>query len=297
MRILIFGATGMLGHKIYLAAEQSGLDVWACARSSYAEVSRYDLFRRDRFIERVDVSDQAVVADLVKAVHPNVIVNAAGIVKQAMESRALSEILAVNSLFPQLLGRICRQHHVRLVHISSDCVFSGRRGNYAETDVPDPIDFYGITKLLGEVDGVPGCLTLRTSFVGRELQSRRGLVEWLLSHRNGGVVEGYSRAVFSGLTTLALSRIVVKLIVDHPVLSGLYHVAGPPIDKRTLLRLLTEHLSLPITIKENDRVNVDRSLNNARFIRDTGLMTPYWVDMIADLAREDAIYERWRTKA
>src|SRR5207253_2340396 len=146
--------------------------------------------------------------------------------------------LSINSLFPHRLARLCHAAKARLIHVSTDCVFSGRKGNYTEADQPDAEDLYGRSKLLGEVQG-PGCLTLRTSIIGRELDTRQGLVEWFLSNQ-GRKVKGYRRAIFSGLTTDALSELIGRIILNHPDLEGLWHVASAPINKFELISLVRD---------------------------------------------------------
>jgi dTDP-4-dehydrorhamnose reductase len=163
---------------------------------------------------------------------------------------------------------------------------------YAESDRPDPVDLYGHTKLLGEVT-TDESLTLRTSIIGRELRSATGLVEWLLSNR-GGRVDGYSRAIFSGLTTIALARLLADVVERHPHLTGLYHVAGNAISKDDLLRRLSAAFGAGITVESSDALHIDRSLNGSRFTDATHISAPGWDSMIAALASDPTPYEDWR---
>jgi dTDP-4-dehydrorhamnose reductase len=164
---------------------------------------------------------------------------------------------------------------------------------YVEEDVADAEDLYGRTKYLGEIDGA-GCLTLRTSIIGRELQTSSGLVEWFLSN-HGGTVRGFSRAIYSGFTTLALARIIAGVLEHHPTLNGLYHVSSEPIDKYQLLRLLRDAYDLSIGIEPYPEVQIDRSLDSSRFRALTGLQPPTWPDMIRQMAEDATPYRKWRT--
>lgn len=174
---------------------------------------------------------------------------------------------------------MCAATGARLIHISTDCVFSGRKGNYLETDFPDAEDLYGRSKLLGEVTQQSHALTLRTSIIGFELATRFGLIEWFLSNR-GKEVNGYRRAIFSGLTTMELSRLIIELITQHPTLAGLYQVSVDPIDKYTLLCMVNDVFQTGITIKPVDNVEINRSLDSTRFRKAVGWITPAWNDMI-----------------
>ena len=200
--------------------------------------------------------------------------------------------MRVNAQFPPLLARLCGDRGCRLIHISTDCVFSGLRGGYSEDDGPDPMDLYGRSKLLGEVTG-EGCLTLRTSMIGRELSGYTGLLEWLISRR-GGRVSGFRNAVFSGLATAALSRVIAAVVSDHGDLEGLFHVAGEPISKLELLDRVNRALGLGIGVEPVDEPRLDRSLDGSRFAAATGIAVPSWDSMIAGLATDPTPYDEWR---
>lgn len=228
------------------------------------------------------------VVRAVSETKPNNVVNCIGVVKSRVTEANAEMTEHVNGDFPIKLAKLCRQRGIRLIHTSTDCVFSGRRGCYSETDVPDPVDLYGRSKLRGE-PSVPGCLTLRTSFIGREHGTQRGLVEWLCSQR-GGSVRGFRRAVFSGVTTSVLARLIANLVEIHD-LDGLWHVAGDPIDKYSLLKLLNDALRLGIEIEPDDFVVCDRSLNGEAFRARTGFVAPTWREMVAELAVESRGYD------
>src|SRR4051794_10629675 len=240
----------------------------------------------------VAATDFDTVVDAVARTRPEAIVNCIGIVKQLDEAKDASISIAVNSLFPHRLAKLSAAAGSRLVHIGTDCVFSGAKGLYSEDDLPDATDLYGRTKLLGEVTG-PGALTLRTSIVGRELTGAHGLVEWFLS-QEGGSVRGFRKAIFSGWTTEALATAIAELLETQPELSGLWHVAAAPIDKLELLTLVRDAFGAEIAIEPDDALVIDRSLDGSRFVRETGIVAPEWADMIARLSEGSPSYYRSR---
>jgi dTDP-4-dehydrorhamnose reductase len=210
------------------------------------------------------------------------------------DSAALDPLtsISINALFPHRLAVICRAANARLIHLSTDCVFSGRKGNYVEEDSSDAEDIYGKTKYLGEVAGT-GCLTLRTSMIGRELGGCHGLLEWFLSQQ-GKTVRGFRRAIFSGFTTRALSETIASIIADQPQLDGIWHLAAAPISKFELLTLIKEKGGLHVQIEPDDTFSCDRSLNGTRFRNATCFVAPTWSDMISELFKDTTPYTELR---
>lgn len=292
MRILILGAAGMLGHKLW-QVYRNRFDTWGTVRSSYRAYARYDLFDSQRLLGGVDAFNFDTVVRALVTVRPDVVINCIGIIKQLPTAKDPIVSLTVNSLFPHRLANLCQTARARLIHISTDCVFSGRKGMYSEDDISDAEDLYGRTKFLGEV-GAPGCLTLRTSIIGRELQTTNGLVEWFLNNREGGV-RGYTQAIYSGFTTLALADIIADVLECHPVLSGVYQVSSEPITKYDLLCLLRDAFGVQIEIEPYPNVQIDRSLDSNRFRVATGFAPPAWPDMIREMAQDPTPYNEWRT--
>ena len=176
--------------------------------------------------------------------------------------------------------------------MSTDCVFSGHKGNYSETDPSDAEDLYGKTKYLGEVD-YPGCLTIRTSIIGRELETKHGLIEWFLS-QEGKTVSGYKKAIFSGLTTIALSEIIAEIIVNHPSLSGVYQVASKPISKYDLLNIVKHTYDMKVRIDPDESIINNRSLNPEKFRKETNIKIPSWEYMIEEMYRDPTPYAKIR---
>ncbi|HLE17084.1 MAG TPA: sugar nucleotide-binding protein [Syntrophales bacterium] len=293
MKILILGITGMFGHALWLNLTE-GCETFGSIRGDLGELSgKCPIFNKGdkNIIDGIDVLDDDDLERALDAARADVVVNCVGVVKQLPCAKFSIPSISLNALFPQRLAEMCTKSRTRLIHISTDCVFSGNKGNYAEGDIPDAHDLYGRTKYLGEVAG-DGCLTIRTSIVGRQLSGETGLFEWFLSQK--GMVRGYRRAVFSGLTTYALADIIRVLINDHPTLCGLYHVSSEPINKYDLLNRLKDGLRLDVEVIPDDSVVVDRSLDSTKFREVTHAYIPTWSEMIDDFVKWAPNYEKWR---
>jgi dTDP-4-dehydrorhamnose reductase len=290
MKVLILGAGGMLGHKVW----QVFRDRFDC-RATLRARPPLPIFDDDRVIDGVDATDFEAVKTLIETISPAVVVNCVGVVKQLAAAHDPITSITLNALFPHIVARACEAVGARLIHISTDCVFSGLRGNYTESAPPDPTDLYGRSKLLGEVtaSSEPKPLTIRTSIIGRELRTSNGLVEWFLANR-GGFVRGFARAVFSGVTTTVFAGMLADVIEHHSDLHGLYHVAAAPVSKYDLLLMVNEAIAGEVTITADESVVIDRSLDASRFQTATGILPPSWPEMIATLAAESPQYDRWR---
>ena len=281
MKALILGSDGMLGHQL--------VQRFAAAHDVIATVRKLPIsaisgaLAGSRVITGVDVTEPSTWLGILHSERPDVVLNAAGIVKQRPAAAVSVQSILVNSLFPHQLANECRLSSTRLIHISTDCVFSGRQGNYREADIPDPVDLYGRTKLLGEVEA-PYCLTIRTSIIGLELTNRTGLVEWFL--RQSGSVPGYRRAIWSGLTTKEVARVVSHLVEGNQNLDGIWHVSSQPISKYELLKILNEQLGRQNVVVPDDSLVIDRSLNSEKFQAATGYHPPTHEAMLSELASE-----------
>jgi len=287
MKILVLGATGMLGHKLMQVLSRS-YDVFGTVRGKSASYKPHPVLGGLSLYGDTHAEDLDSIVKVLAQVRPDVVVNCIGVIKQHPLSSDTLHSITINSLFPHRLQRLCKTSGARMIHISTDCVFSGRKGYYIESDTPDAEDLYGRTKLLGEVSE-PGSLTIRTSIIGRELQSKYGLVEWFLGNR-GGRVQGYANAIFTGFTSLALADIIRNLIKAQPDLHGLWHISSDPISKYDLLRLINHELDLRVVIDRNENFRCDRSLNSDRFRKATGFISPRWEEMIAGMARDPTAY-------
>lgn len=285
MRVLIFGANGMLGHKLYQVLD-SDFEVYGTIRGSLERISAYDFYDTARIRPGVDVTDTKAVERVIAVVKPDAVVNAAGMVKALETETDTDEMSGVNARFPHELYRLCRSRGIRVIHISTDCVFSGKTGDYEENDISDAEDAYGRTKFRGELDG-EGALTLRTSMIGRELGHQRGLLEWFIANR-GGTVNGYTNVIFSGFPTLHLSRIIGDILQHRPTLTGRYHVSAEPISKYRLLSLINTAMRLNININEYPDEVCDRSLDSGRFRRETQFTPVSWETMVVEMAKDAA---------
>lgn len=287
MRVLILGGSGMLGHKLWQVLRDH-FDTWITLRSTFSTYLPYNLFDTERLLNGVNVFDFPSVMRAVATVHPSVIINSIGIIKQLPESKDPIASLMVNSLFPHLLAELCQATAARLIHISTDCVFSGHKGMYNENDLPDAEDLYGRSKLLGEVNN-SNCLTLRTSVIGRELGTSVGIVEWFLSNE-GQRIRGYTNAIYSGFPTIVFAEIVANIIERHPSLSGLYHVSSEPISKHELLCLLRSNYKVSVEIEPYPDIHIDRSLDSSRFKTVTGFIPLPWPEMAKAMVTDPMRY-------
>lgn len=282
MRVLVLGGDGMLGHRL-LRELRGRHEVRATLRQDAAAYAGYGLFPRDESYFGVDVRSLERLTEVFADFRPEAVVNAVGIVKQRPSAHDAIPSLEINSLLPHRLSVLCRAAGARLVHLSTDCVFSGSRGNYAEDDPSDARDLYGKSKYLGEV-GDPGCITLRTSIIGPELSRKSGLLEWFLAQK--GTIRGFRRAIFTGFTTAEMSRLIERLLVRHPDASGVYQVSSDPVNKYDLLVMIRDRLGLDTQITPDDDFFCDRSLDSSRFRAEFGYTPPSWPSMVDELAAE-----------
>lgn len=292
-RVLILGGGGMLGHKLWQVARER-VDVWATVRQVTPPLEALGVADPVTTLTGIDVTRPGVLDEVLDRVQPIVVVNCIGVIKQLAAAKDPVTSIGINALHPHLAARASAARGARLIHISTDCVFDGTRGHYTEDDTTNATDLYGRTKALGEVTAA-GCLTLRTSIIGRELSGASGLVEWFLSRR-GDTAQGFTHAIFSGLTTLALSRVILQVIEAHPELTGLYHLSADPIDKHRLLQLLDAAYEAGVAITPSDEFRIDRSLDSQRFRAATGIVPPSWESMIEDMASDATPYDAVRSE-
>lgn len=294
MKLLVLGAGGMLGHQLCRMLN-GRFEIWAAFRGDPREFAHYDFIPQERTVGGVNAQDMSTIKHALDMVKPDAVVNGIGIVKQRDEAKQAVPSIHVNALFPHQLADLCVERGVRVLQISTDCVFSGMRGNYTELDSPDPVDLYGRTKLLGELNR-PGTLTLRTSIIGWQLNTYSSLLGWFASQR-GLRTKGYRRAIYSGFSTSVLSTLIGDILETRKELTGLYHVSSAPISKFDLLVRLRDALGWKdIAIDPDDQFYCDRSLIGTHFSTTTGWLPPSWDDMIAGLAAEWPTYERWNSK-
>jgi dTDP-4-dehydrorhamnose reductase len=276
-KVLVLGVSGMLGNAVLsVFAQGDDYSVVGSARSAGA-LRLLPPELREQVICGVDVENTDSLVRLFTLARPDVVINCIGLVKQLAEADDPLAAIPINSLLPHRLARLCDVAGARLIHMSTDCVFAGTRGMYVEDDLPDAQDLYGRSKYLGEVD-YPHTVTLRTSIIGHELSSAHGLVDWFLTQR--GPVKGFARAIFSGLPTMELARVMRDFVIPNADLQGLYHVSADPINKFELLKLVAQAYGKSITIMPDDKLVIDRSLDSRRFRQITGYQPPAWSELV-----------------
>ena len=280
-RVLVLGATGMLGSAVlrFFAVRKCTYETFGSVRSNSTALQLPNHLLKN-LVTAVDVMNSEDIIRLFARVQPHIVINCVGLVKQLETAKDPLSALPINAVLPHRLARLCSVSGARLVHISTDCVFSGKRGNYHENDVADADDLYGRSKFLGEVD-YPNAITLRTSIIGPQLSSTHGLIGWFLSQ--AGTVYGYTRAIFSGLPTVELARVISDYVLPNQDLHGVYHVGAAPISKYELLTLVADVYCRPTRILPDENVVIDRSLDSLRFEQATGYSAPSWPNLIRDM--------------
>lgn len=279
-RILVLGATGMLGSAMLrLFSESQSYQAYGTVRSAHAAKLLPESVRAN-LIHGVDVENFDSLANAFAVSRPNVVINCVGLVKQLAAADDVLSAIPINSLLPHRLARLCDVAGARLIHMSTDCVFSGIKGKYTEEDISDAHDLYGRSKYLGEVD-YPNAITLRTSIIGHELGGSRSLINWFLSQQ--GQTRGFTKAIFSGLPTVEIARLIRDHVIPHPELHGLYHVSAEPINKFDLLTLVAEVYGKTIDIQPDEGLAIDRSLDSSRFREATGFVPKTWPDLIRSM--------------
>lgn len=276
----------MLGHKL-LQKLSERFDVWATVRSEAEPLGNFNIFDNRRLFENVSVENTGEIDKIIGEIKPDAVINAVGIIKQLPTSKDIVQTLTVNSIFPHRLAEISNKHNSRLINFSTDCVFSGSKGNYTENDLPDAMDLYGKSKNFGEVIA-ENCLTLRTSIIGRELSTAHSLVEWFLSNR-GKKIKGYVNAVFSGFPTVVIAEIIADLLINHKNLQGLYHLSASPINKFDLLNLLKKQYKFDVEIEPFEDFYMDRSLDSTAFRKATGFKPQSWEKMIQTMVADPTL--------
>ncbi|ARM34290.1 SDR family oxidoreductase [Legionella longbeachae] len=290
MKILVLGITGMLGSAVFhtFNQQQNDFEVWGTLRSREG-LNYFPNGVHPYLISDTDVLNLDSLCKVLEQVRPNVVINCVGLIKQLSSAKDPLSALPVNAMLPHQLARLCQLAGARLIHISTDCVFSGKKGFYTENDNSDAEDLYGKSKFIGEITESSNAITLRTSIIGHEFNSKSALVEWFLSQELS--VKGYVNAIFSGLPTFELARVMRDYVIPKPELSGLYHVAATPINKYELLSLIAEVYKKNINIIADEELRIDRSLNGERFKNATGYVAPDWPQLIALMHKSKNLYE------
>lgn len=281
MNILVLGATGMLGNAVFrVLSSDKRFKVFGTMREdSYKRY--FPINALNNLITNIDAENIENLKSAFEISKPEVVINCIGVIKQLSAAKSALSTIPLNSLLPHRLALISQQYSARLILISTDCVFSGKKGSYKESDFPDCDDLYGRSKLLGEIIDIPNVLTIRTSIIGHELKGDYSLVNWFLNSENA--VNGYSNAFFSGLPNNELATVIKDIILQYPELFGLYHISGNRISKYELLKLIASTYQIKTNIIESKEVHIDRSLNHQKFSSVTNYTPKKWSELIASM--------------
>lgn len=292
MKIFILGGNGMIGHKIYQTLHKKFEDTWILVRQSLEDLTYKEVFNEEKIIHSVDLKQFDRVTRILDDLDPDIIINAAGITIRRGVDNSISNSITINSALPHFLEEwVTGKGGKRLIHFSTDCVFSGKSGAYKEDSIPDAMDYYGKTKALGEVKGSQ-TLTLRGSMIGRELANHTELLEWFLSQK-GNTVKGFKNVIYSGITTVKMAEYITKIITDFPSMSGLYNVSSVPISKYELLKLFNKNFGVNADILINEDYYSRKDLISERFFKETGFLIPKWEDLAVQLKKDSLLYSKY----
>ena len=280
----MLGVTGMLGSTVFKQfLSDTEHQVWGTLRN----INGLHYFPKqvhEHLLSNIDVLDHDALVSVLAQVKPDVVINCIGLIKQLSDVKDPLSSLPINSMLPHRLAKLCSLANARLIHISTDCVFNGRKGMYTEKDISDAEDLYGKSKYIGELHDLSYAVTLRTSIIGHELNGHNSLLDWFLSQT--GTVKGYKKAIFSGLSTMELAHVIKDYVMPSSRLQGLYHVSVEPIDKYSLLSLIADVYGKEIEIIADEKVQIDRSLDSSIFRQATGYVPPSWQELIEKMHQE-----------
>lgn len=287
MKVIILGSTGMIGSAIlFTLSKNKNLNVFGCTSRDYLP-EKLTKNKDILFLKGFNLENYSSLEYYIKNYKPNIVINCAGIVKQSSLALDYLKMIHLNSIIPHQLNTLSQKYEFKILQVSTDCVFSGKGGNYKESDIPDPIDVYGKSKSLGELTNY-NHLTLRCSLVGFEIFSKNGLLEWFLDQKNE--CKGFKNAIFSGLTTFEFATVVEEIILNHSNLKGLFHISSMPISKYDFLKKISFHFSKTINIIPDINFKINRSLNSSLFSKKTGIKISNWDVMIKDLCSFRCFY-------
>ena len=286
--VIILGASGMLGHMLVRVFSPHHRVIGTTSSQYKAESPLAKLLDRESWIGGIDVRSLNQVDELVREIQPDVVINCVGVIKQKMESSNITDAIIINSLFPHHLANLCQSQNSRLIHFSTDCVFEGTPGMKMVSDTPNATDLYGTTKRLGEVD-YGNSITIRSSIVGAQIVGTESLFQWAISQK-GKKIKGFTGALYSGLTTMTMSKVILEIVDNFPQLSGIQQIASEAITKHDLLRKLNAALGLNLDICADNTIIYDRTLDGSEFVEQTGVRIPTWDEMIIEFAGDQAFY-------
>jgi dTDP-4-dehydrorhamnose reductase len=289
MRILILGGNGMIGHKMYQMISKVNEDTWVTLRNDLSTYIFSNIYNHEKVIDKIDLSDFNKLLHTLNEINPDIILNACGITIRRGVEKIKSNTILLNSVLPHFLNEWVSLNHKRLIHFSTDCVFSGKKGDYLDTDIKDAYDLYGSTKSLGEIVDSKYAITLRGSMIGRELENKTELFEWFMQQSNKNI-KGFSEAIYSGITTIKMAEIVLILINYYPNLTGIYNISSKPISKFDLLKMCNEQFNINANIEMDNSYTSNKNLISDKIFNEIGIEKPNWIDLIRQLKDDCLIY-------
>jgi dTDP-4-dehydrorhamnose reductase len=282
MRIIILGGNGMIGHKIYQHISKEFSDTWVTLRNKLETYSFSHIYDKQKIIDSIDLSDFQLLKNRLDELKPEIIINACGITIRRGVDELKSKTIILNSSLPHFLNEWVLSNNKRLIHFSTDCVFSGGKGDYLDNDKKDATDLYGTSKSMGEVFDSKFAITLRGSMIGRELENKTELLEWFLSQKNK-TIKGFSKVIYSGITTVKMAEIVLAVIKTNEIINGIYNISSKPISKFNLLKLCNKIFEINAVIEEDKSYKSNKNLISDKFFNEIGIEQPTWVDLIRQL--------------
>lgn len=289
MRILILGGNGMIGHKMYQLISKYYQDTWVTLRNNLSSYSYSEIYNSEKVIDKIDLSNFKLLLNQLNVLNPDVVINACGITIRRGIDAFKSNSIILNSALPHFLNEWVVSNNKRLIHFSTDCVFSGKKGDYLDNDIKDAIDLYGLTKSMGEIIDSKFTITLRGSMIGRELENKTELLEWFL-HQKNNVIKGFTNVIYSGITTVRMAEIVLKLIDQYPNLSGVYNISSIPISKFELLKLWNNLFDINANIEIDNSYTSNKNLISDNFYRRISMEQPDWVELSSQLNIDNLLH-------
>ena len=281
MKILILGGDGMIGHKMDQVLSVQNHEIVISIREK-KDLTLKSISSKSKVFFNDFLKDNII--DFLVKVNPDVIINAIGVTIRRGAKKNISDTIYLNSLFPHQLSNWALAFKKRLIHFSTDCVFSGSEGSYLEDATPNALDYYGKTKGLGEINS-KSSLTIRSSMIGPELFNKTELFEWIINNKEKEI-NGFSRVMYSGVTTIYMARLLSDLIVNHKNLDGIYNVASKPISKFELLHLINDKFDLGLIINKDQNITSNKTLNPSKIEKEIGIESPHWNDLIVEIKKD-----------
>lgn len=284
-KIIVLGATGMLGSQITRYLNKANNYHIICIIRDKKKFKLLNI-KNKKFLTVIycNLDNSKKIEKIIKKIKPDYLINCVGMVKQIMSPKNKKLTYFLNVKIPKYLSKFALNQNFQLIHFSTDCVFSGKKGNYSEISKTDCIDYYGITKLKGEIRS-NNTINLRTSIVGHELNTKIGLLEWFMFSTKK--VYGFKNSIFSGLTTLEIAKFLDNYIIKKSLLkSGVFHLSSKPINKFNLLKMIARIYKKKILIIPENSVKCDRSLNSNKLKKIVKYKSKSWKRMLTELRYE-----------